>query len=449
MTPDERLKELVAKMVLGNSYWGYLFSRLARRSTKDLPSIMGVAPEHDGMIALYYQPDLVGMASDDVLMLILEHEGMHVLNKHVPRLIRMLANELNEKRKPLKSTIWNIAADCCVNIQMNMPKEVMIGDRKVFPQFPDNHKLPPDKVTEHYYNLLMKRVKEIQCPQCGASGEGLGGSEKGKGDKDEPEQVTCPSCAGGDGMQLDDHGHWTKNLEGVTDLSSLSRKIDTNVGNVIREAVKNFNKRRGTLPSHVQDLIEEALRPPKAPYYEIIRRLVRGSRLSKFRRSPTRINRKRAYLFTLSDDGSPIFSPFPGKKRDYSFYISLIIDTSGSMSVDEILDALSACGSIMEKDRHTRVVVLECDAILQKEYEVKKLRDIQFKVKGRGGTAMAPALKRARELGTDVTLGFTDGYTENINALPRKMLPKKLIWCVPEARGDIKLLNQTGYIVRI
>jgi predicted metal-dependent peptidase len=250
-------------------------------------------------------------------------------------------------------------------------------------------------------------------------------------------------------MQLDDHTPWTKNLEGVTDLSSLSRKIDTNVGNVIREAVKNFNKRRGTLPSHVQDLIEEALRPPKAPYYEIIRRLVRGSRLSKFRRSPTRINRKRAYLFTLSDDGSPVFSPFPGKKRDYSFYISLIIDTSGSMSVDEILDALSACGSIMEKDRHTRVVVLECDAILQKEYEVKKLRDIQFKVKGRGGTAMAPALKRARELGTDVTLGFTDGYTEDINALPRKMLPKKLIWCVPEARGNIDLLNRTGYIVRI
>jgi len=447
MTPDERLKELIARMVLGNSYWGYLFSRLARRSNKELPSIMGVAPEHDGLIALYYHPDLVDMATDDVLMLILEHEGMHVLNKHVPRLIRILANELNDKRKPLKASIWNIAADCCVNTQMNMPQEVKIGENKVFPEFPENHKLPPKRIAEEYYNLLMKRVKEIQCPQCGASGEGLGKSEGGKGDQ--PIEVMCPDCSGGDGMPLDDHGHWTKNLEGVTDLSSLSRKIDTNVGNVIREAVKNFNKRRGTLPSHIQDLIDEALRPPKAPYYEIIRRLVRGSRLSKFRRSPTRVNRKRAYLFTLSDDGTPIFSPFPGKKRDYSFYISLIIDTSGSMSKDEILDALSACGSIMEKDRHTRVVVLECDARLQKEYEVKKLRDIQFNVKGRGGTAMAPALKRARELGTDVTLGFTDGYTENINALPRKMLPKKLIWCVSEARGSIETLNRTGFIVRI
>jgi len=449
MTPDERLKELVAKMVLGNSYWGYLFSRLARRSTKYLPSIMGVAPEHDGMIALYYHPELVSVASDDALMLILEHEGMHVLNKHIPRLIRILANELNERRKPLKGQVWNIAADCCVNTQMSMPKEVPIGNNKCFPTFPEDHKLPPDKIAELYYSLLMKRVKEIECPKCGATGEGLGQSEVKGGGEDKPEQVECPACAGGDGTEIDDHSHWTKNLEGVADLSSLSRKIDTNVGNVIREAVKNFNKRRGTLPSHVQDLIDEALRPPKAPYYEIIRRLVRGSRLSKFRRSPTRINRKRAYLFTLSDDGSPIFSPFPGKMRDYSFYISLIIDTSGSMSKDEILDALSACGSIMEKDRHTRVVVLECDAVLQKEYEVKKLRDIQFKVKGRGGTAMAPALKRARELGTDVTLGFTDGYTEDINKLPRKMLPKKLIWCVPEARGSIDLLNRTGYIVRI
>ena len=447
MTPDERLKELIARMVLGNSYWGYLFSRLARRSKRELPSIMGVAPESDGLISLYYRPELVDVATDEVLMLILEHEGMHVLNKHVPRLIRILANELNEKRKPLKAQVWNIAADCCVNTQMSMPKEVTLGERKVFPEFPENHKLPPNKITEEYYNQLMKRVKKIQCPQCGASGEALGDSEGGEGDQ--PMEMTCPDCSGAGGMRLDDHDHWTKNLEGVTDLSSLSRKIDTNVGNVIREAVKNFNKRRGTLPSHIQDLIDEALKPPKAPYYEIIRRLVRGSRLSKFRRSPTRINRKRAYLFTLSDDGTPIFSPFPGKKRDYSFYVSLIIDTSGSMSKDEILDALSACGSIMEKDRHTRVVVLECDAQLQKEYEVKKLRDIQFNVKGRGGTAMAPALKRARELGTDVTLGFTDGYTENINALPRKMLPKKLIWCVSEERGSIETLNRTGFIVRI
>ena len=365
MTPDEKLKELIAKMVLGNSYWGYLFSRLARKSVKGLPSLMGVAPEPDGLISLCYEPDILAKASDDVIMLVLEHEGMHVLNKHIPRLIRILSNELNDRKKEMKSKVWNYAADCCVNTQMSFPKEVMIAGTKLHSVFPEDLNLPPTKITEFYYSELLKRVKKIQCPKCGAKGEGFSTSGKGQGDgkEQEPLSVTCPSCSGA--MPLDDHDNWTKNLEGVADLSSLSRKIDTNVGNIIREAVKNFNKRRGTLPSHIQDLIEEALKPPKAPYYEIIRRLVRGSRFSKFRRSPTRINRKRAYLFTLSDDGTPIFSPFPGKMRDYSFFVSLIIDTSGSMSKDEILDALSACGSIIEKDRHTKVIVIECDARIQ------------------------------------------------------------------------------------
>jgi predicted metal-dependent peptidase len=195
-------------------------------------------------------------------------------------------------------------------------------------------------------------------------------------------------------------------------------------------------------------LIEGALAPPKAPYYQLIRKLVRGTRFSKFKRSPTRINRKRTYVFTIGDDCIPEISPFPGKMRDMTFDICVLIDTSGSMSDDDVREGLSGVKNIIEKDRHCYTTVLEVDAAVEKEYTVKKIRDIQFDIKGRGGTSLKPGLDRAKELNCDVCLAFTDGYTEDINSIPRKLLPKKLIWVITP-NGTAKSVNQTGYVVRI
>ncbi|MHA1816726.1 MAG: hypothetical protein ACTSX1_12015, partial [Candidatus Heimdallarchaeaceae archaeon] len=75
-------------------------------------------------------------------------------------------------------------------------------------------------------------------------------------------------------------------------------------------------------------------------------------------------------------------------------------------------------------------------------------KDIDPKVKGGGGTTMGPGLLRAREIGGDVCLGFTDGYTENINGIPRKKLPKKTIWVV-SAGGSVENLNRTGFVVQL
>lgn len=418
MDSGERLKTLIAQFVLKYNYWGYLFSRIRRKPIKDLPSIMGVAPETDGTITLYYQPDLFNATDDKNILSIIEHEGMHLLNKHIPRLLRILSNETSEPRKHIKSRVWNIAADCTVNQQANIRQPLMIAGKAWPPQLPEIYDLPPDKVTEYYFYELLKNTKTVE--------------------------LSLPS-----GKGFDDHKNWTKKVSGIADISSLSRKIDQHVQNIIKDSVKNFNKDRGSIPSHISDLIQSALAPPKAPYYQIIRKLIRGSRLSKFLRSPTKINRKRTYVFTLKDDEClPQISPFPGKTRDLTFDIVIMIDTSGSMQQKDILEGLSGVKNIIENDRFCYTTVLEVDAAVEKEYEVKKIRDIQFNIKGRGGTTLRPGLERARQLGCDVCLAFTDGYTEDINTIPRKILPKKLIWVITEG-GTAQNVNQTGYVVKI
>jgi predicted metal-dependent peptidase len=231
-------------------------------------------------------------------------------------------------------------------------------------------------------------------------------------------------------------------------LGALSRKLEQNVRKIIKDSVKHFSKDRGNLPSHIAELIEQALGPPKVPYYQIIRRLVRGSRLSKFQRSPTRINRKRTYTFHLEGSSLPQISPFPGKKRDFTFDIVILIDTSGSMSPDQIAEGLSGVKNIIENDKYCYTTVLEVDAGVEKEYQCKRIKDIQFNVKGRGGTVLRPGLERAKQLGCDICLAFSDGYVDDINSVPRKYLPKKLVWIITE-NGSVEHVNKSGYVIKL
>jgi len=422
---SERLKNLIARFVLKYNYWGYLFSRVRRKSDPHLPSIMGVAPEPDGTICLYYRPELVDGTDDANVTKVIEHEGLHLLNKHIPRLIKILSNETDMYKKAIKARIWNKAADCAVNQQGRFKDDFMINGKKWPICLPETMNLPKDKLSEWYYLKLLEQMP----PPMGGGGKGKGNGK-------------------GEGPAIGDHGKWMENLKGVPDIDALARKVDQHVRRLVKESVKSFNKDRGRLPAHIAELIDANLAPPKAPYYQIIRKLVRGSRLSKFKRSPTRINRKRTYAFHLKDQNLPIISPFPGKQRDFTFDIVVLIDTSGSMSNDDVKEGLSGIKNILEKDRHCSTTVLEVDAGVEKEYVCKKVRDIQFNIKGRGGTTLGPGLYRAKEIGCDVCLAFTDGYTEDINAISRKKLPKKIIWVITKD-GSAKNVNQTGFVVHI
>lgn len=413
---DERVKNLIAKFVLKYNYWGYLFSRVRRRPMKELPSPMGVSPERDGTITLYYNPEMVSQTSDENMKVVIEHEGMHLLNKHLSRYLRILSYEVEEERKKDKGEIWNVAADCAVNEQAKIQDELEIAGRKWKICLPEKYGLERGHMTEYYFYELLKTAKTKEISTAGMIG---------------------------------DHSGWSKNIKGVADLSSLSRKVESFVQNVIKDSVKSFSKDRGSIPSHIAQLIEEALKPPRAPYYQIIRKLIRASRISAYKRSPTKINRKRTYVFHLGDNSDiPVISPFPGRTRDLTFNIVTLIDTSGSMSQDDILEALSGCKDIIEHDKHCHTTVLEVDAAVEKEYVIKRIKDIQFNVKGRGGTTLFPGLERARELNPDVCLCFTDGYCESINEIDRKKLPKRLIWAITPG-GTAKTVNKTGFVVRL
>jgi len=419
----QRFKELIAKFVLKYNYWGYLFSRIRRKPSENIPSIMGVAPEMDGTISLLYNPKLVDGTDEKNLTKVLEHEGMHLLNKHIPRLIRIIADETDITKIHIKRDLWNMAADASSNNQAKFENNLII-DGKFWPLiFPKSLKMPENKTAEWYYYELLKQNKD----------------DMEKMAKEIKKLF----------KMIEGHSEWTKGLSKVSDPSSLSRKMDSFITDIIKESVKSFSKDRGNLPAHIQELIDQALGPPHVPYYAIIKKLIKGTRLSKFKRSHTKVNRKRGYVFVIgTKNGIPEISPFPGRTRDFTFNVGIVIDTSGSMSVEWIMEGLSGVKNILEKDRHCYVTVMQVDTVIESEYQPKKIKDIKFEAKGRGGTELFPGLKRCKELGVDVCLAFTDGYCENINSIPRKLIPKKIIWVITPG-GKPDQINKTGYVVQI
>lgn len=436
---SERIKNIVMEFIFKDAYWGYLFSKINRKEDETLPSIMGVMPELDGTITLLYNPIFIPLADDEFIRLIIEHEGLHILNNHIPRLLRIIHDEVNQQIKNQKQYKWNIASDCAVNTLIRNIKKVYHLGSIEFPLcFPDQYNLPPKKTAEYYYSNIPDEKNG------GGSGSG---ENSGEGSESENGSGSEESGSGKASGNIDDHGCWTKNSSKVSDSASMASRMEQYVESIVEESYNNV-RNKGNLPANISELINEMLRPPQIPYYQLISKLVKGSRLSKYRRAYTRINKKRVYTFFIDPKHLPIISPFPGKTKDFSFNISVLLDTSGSMSRDNIMEGLSGIKHIIENDKDCKTTVIENDAIIQKEYEIKKVKDIQFDIHGRGGTNLSPGLFRCKELNTDITLAFTDGFTENINEVNRKLLPKRIIWVLTKD-GSVDQIDRTGYIVRL
>lgn len=429
MTPAEKIKDIIGQLVLKDSFWGYLFSRVGKIGDENFPHLAAIGTMNDGMIYLFYNPDKISKMTDKDIEVVLSHEGIHILNKHIPRLIKILADETLETEKQKKMKVWNYATDFNANEISKAPDTIKVGDEEIKLLKAKDYKLPDGQTSEFYYYKLLD---EYEKQKEKFEKEGSSGHEK---------------WILGDGKEAG-HDKWTDGIKDISDLYSFARRVEQSTKEMVFKSLKSVRS-RGTLPGHLKDLIDECLKPPEIPYYSIIKKLVRGSRLAKYKMAYTKINRKRTYLFLVGNEkGLPVISPFPGKVKDTTFNISLISDTSGSMSKDDIMESLKGVKHLIESDRYCRTTVIQCDTEVRKEYTVKKIRDIDFEISGRGGTTMFPALERAKELNSDVCLCFTDGGTDNINNIDRRLLPKKIIW-VLTPDGTTNMIDKVGYIVRI
>jgi len=108
----------------------------------------------------------------------------------------------------------------------------------------------------------------------------------------------------------------------------------------------------------------------------------------------------------------------PTQQSNTLGHITIAIDTSGSITKEQLREILSEISYIHEKFRPQRLTILDCDRHIHNVHEVTPdidIRDLRFT--GGGGTAFQPVIDYCEKNETQALLYFTDLYGRE---LPRE-----------------------------
>lgn len=188
-----------------------------------------------------------------------------------------LMDDFGEDKREFIMDLWNKAADMSANYLCDAPDVINIGDIRFELIHAKNYGFQNGLAAEVYLNLLLQQNPQgqqgnNQKKQSGGAGQGSQ-SKMGK-------------------PNIDDHSKWS--MAGRENESFLARKAEKEINDLIYDSLHSMRD-RGNLTHNLSKLIDEALKPPKVPYYQIIRKLVKASRLAKVQKAYTKVNKKRVY----------------------------------------------------------------------------------------------------------------------------------------------------------
>lgn len=182
-------------------------------------------------------------------------------------------------------------------------------------------------------------------------------------------------------------------------------------------------KARGKLPAHLQAAIDEVFKPRVDWKEQLAEWLTAASPSDYSFRKPNRM--------FMTGPGKMYLPGMDGHNDMESF--GVILDTSGSISLDELSQGLGEiCGAI-ESVAPKRLVVAYCDSKVQHSDVFENPGEAEvaatFERHGAGGTSMPSGLKwfTRNHPNTQAVMVWTDGYTDWGNA---EDYPFDVLWCI-------------------
>jgi len=152
---EDRISVLLAKETIKGNFFGYLFSRIKREEIENIETI-GISYNADNEYVLSYNKNFINGAEDIDILLLLAHEGLHIMGYHLPLYLKMYKDDNPEYNKLL-----NIGMDMAVNSQLNFPYLMKLsnGEELNF-HHPSDKKFPLKQSCEFYIDELLKEYEE-------------------------------------------------------------------------------------------------------------------------------------------------------------------------------------------------------------------------------------------------------------------------------------------------
>ncbi len=373
------MEKVTIRLIQTNPFYASLTAQMNKiectgKLAEQIPT-EAVAIEN-GRINFYFNPKFLETLTVDEAIAVLMHECNHIILGHLVR----MRDEYSEN-----ASLANIAQD--INANRHIPKlpKGACTVKSISEEFTKKGiklNLKDDDTSENYYKELNKHSNKMTIEQDGQGNveiviKDAKGNEIGR--------IKVNTICNNKDKQSD------ANSQG--DVPELAKEV---IRQAIKEAVEATQKGRGTIPQGLEEAIEEWLKPPVVSWRTLLKKFFATSVKAGSKRSWKRPNRRFGEVQK-------------GKLSDRTVSISLAVDTSGSVSDEELkmftteMKAIKACYK-------STMTVMECDAEIQKTYQLNKFKPVQKNFKGRGGTMFKPVFEYIKEkkIKTDLLIFFTD-----------------------------------------
>ena len=385
ISEDARLRVMAARIV-AQSRWPYLSTLLFNLKIVESAEVATLAVDEGWR--MYYSPEFVMAQTPEALATMVLHEALHCVNQHGPR-FRALAQPSE------RHVAWNSAGDVGINHvldEANMPW----GDFAPL-RFSDLAKfeVKPEMATEKIYFTIVDYIDEHP---------------------DEfQSQSDCGSVMGGKARSYEIARNNSENPAIKSDQQDVIR--DQVAQEILNHArIKGIGSLPGFLLRWAEDLLE-----PKIDWRKAFAGAFRSSLATVLGRRDyvyTRPSRRQSAMRTGSHE-----IILPSMRKPAPPAIAIVVDTSGSVSIDEIKMFLTEVDGIVKANGiSSGVTVIPCDAEVG---EIQKLRSrgaiTTLRLHGGGGTDMGVGIAAAGLLRPTpkIIVVFTDGYTGWPDALPK------------------------------
>lgn len=339
-----------------------------------------------------YLPDaFVEECTKDEQDAIISHEVIHVAFLHLTR---------RGSRDPL---LWNYATDSVINDIITEAGMILPKDRHIYNQEWSRDKDNNLESAEAVYAKLAQNTQTITI------------SMDGEGQFDKHIE--------GSKEILDDEGN---PIQGITP-EEIKRIVK-----VAAETAKKQGSLPGSLESQIDDLVE-----PKIPWKQLLYKYI-----TTIRGEDTNWKKRNQYLRQAGY--------FPTYESDEIRDIVVAVDTSGSVSDEQLRQFISEVADVLQSCQIYDMMLLFCDAYVQDAYKIST-QDAHslkhFRISGRGGTSFDPVFDYVSEnnLRPPVLIYLTDGY-----GYLRTLEPSyPVIWIINNNDKEVESYLNWGELIRM
>ena len=367
-TVQDQLSRVSKTLIFTEPFYGIFLIGMQKQFTKQC-STAGVGKHGIGM-RLVINPDFFAELSELHQQGLLKHELLHIAFGHL-----IMADKYPNKK------LFNIAAD--IEINQYIDPNMLPAGGLTLDTFKDLN-LKKRAGTAYYY----KKLEETM--DCNGNS----------------------SCPGVQGIldQMDGESQYChKEWEEVTDLPEAEKKlVQKQYEHQMKQTAEEIQKRCGDIPGELAEIIERlfVIPPPKFNWKQYLKRFIN--------------NASKIYTKKLRRKYNKRYSGNPGLKIKHKNHVLVGVDTSGSVSSEELIEFMHELCHMHKTGNQITVAQFDTQLTDVSEFDPKK----NWEIKGRGGTNFQPVVDHYNDPKTKYSafICLTDGEAYNPENCPKNAL---------------------------